>query len=64
MSIDPTTLGKVAVLTAMIVVINSGWLAAGASLAPLLRDPGRARLVNRSLAGVLVAAAALTVVRP
>jgi len=56
--------GKAAVLTAMIVVINTAWLAAGASLAPLLRDPGRARLVNRSLAGVLVAAAALTVVRP
>jgi threonine/homoserine/homoserine lactone efflux protein len=56
--------GKVAVLTAMIVVINTAWLAAGASLAPLLRDPARARLVNRSLAGVLVAAAAHTVVRP
>jgi len=55
---------KVAVLTGMIVVINAAWLAAGASLAPLLRDPARARLVNRSLAGVLVAAAALTVVRP
>ncbi len=55
--------GKVAVLTVMIVVINAAWLAAGSSLAPLLRDAGRARLVNRCLAGVLVAAA-LTVVRP
>ncbi|HSD02911.1 MAG TPA: LysE family transporter [Gaiellales bacterium] len=55
---------KVAVLTVMIVGINTAWLAAGSSLAPLLRDPGRARLVNRCLAGVLVAAAALTVVRP
>ena len=55
--------GKVAILTVMIVVINAAWLAAGSSLAPLLRDPGRARLVNRSLAGVLVAAAVLAVVR-
>lgn len=55
---------KVAVLTVMIVAINTAWLAAGSSLAPLLRDPARARLVNRCLAGVLVAAAALTVVRP
>ena len=55
---------KVAVLTVMIVFINTAWLAAGSSLAPLLRDPGRARLVNRGLAAVLVAAAAFTVVRP
>jgi threonine/homoserine/homoserine lactone efflux protein len=55
---------KVAVLAVMIVVINSTWLAAGASLAPLLRDARRARLVNGGLAGVLVAAAVLTVVRP
>ena len=52
---------KVAVLAVMIVVINAAWLAAGASLAPLLRDPGRARIVNRCLAGVLVAAAAFAV---
>lgn len=55
---------KVAVLTVMIVLINTAWLAAGSTLAPLLRDRGRARLVNRCLAGVLVAAAALTIVRP
>ncbi len=54
---------KTAVLTVMIVVINSTWLAAGASLAPLLRDPRRARSINAILAAVLVAAAALTVVR-
>jgi threonine/homoserine/homoserine lactone efflux protein len=52
---------KVAVLAMMIVVINAAWLAVGASLAPLLRDPVRARLVNRGLAGVLVAAAILAV---
>jgi threonine/homoserine/homoserine lactone efflux protein len=55
---------KTAVLTVMIVVINSTWLAAGASLAPLLRDPRRARRVNGALAAVLVVAAALTVIRP
>jgi threonine/homoserine/homoserine lactone efflux protein len=55
---------KTAVLTVMIVLINSTWLAAGASLAPLLRDPRRTRWINGALAAVLVAAAALTVVRP
>ena len=55
---------KVVVLAVMIVLINAGWLAAGSSLAPLLRDAGRARLVNRCLAGVLVAAAALAVLQP
>jgi threonine/homoserine/homoserine lactone efflux protein len=48
----------------MIVVINTAWLAAGTSLAPLLRNPRHARLVNRCLAAVLLAAAALTVLRP
>jgi threonine/homoserine/homoserine lactone efflux protein len=55
---------KTAVLTVMIVVINSTWLAAGASLAPLLRDPGRARSINAALAAMLVVAAALTAIRP
>jgi threonine/homoserine/homoserine lactone efflux protein len=55
---------KVAVLAVMIVAINTTWLAAGASLAPLLRDARRARVVNGGLAGVLVVAAALTVIRP
>jgi threonine/homoserine/homoserine lactone efflux protein len=55
---------KVAVLSVMIVVINAAWLAAGASLAPLLRDPRRARVVNTVLAATLVAAAVLTVARP
>jgi threonine/homoserine/homoserine lactone efflux protein len=53
---------KTAVLTVMIVVINAAWLAVGASLAPLLRDPGRSRLVNRLLAGALVAAVALALI--
>jgi threonine/homoserine/homoserine lactone efflux protein len=54
---------KVGVLSLMIVLINVTWLGAGASLAPLLRDPSRARVVNGTLAAVLVVAAALTVVR-
>ena len=53
---------KTVVLTAMIVVINSAWLAAGASLAPLLRDSRRSRVVNVTLAVALVAATALAVV--
>ena len=54
---------KVAVLGVLIVVINSTWLAAGASLAPVLRDPRRARIVNPALAVLLVAAAGLAVLR-
>jgi threonine/homoserine/homoserine lactone efflux protein len=52
---------KVAVLTAMIVVICSTWLVAGTSIAPLLRDPRRARLVNVALAVAVVGATALAV---
>jgi threonine/homoserine/homoserine lactone efflux protein len=48
---------KVAVLSAMVVLINGGWLAAGASLAPALRDPRRSRWINRAMAVLLVAAA-------
>ena len=46
---------KVAVLAAMIVLINATWLVAGASLAGRLQDPRRARAVNLVLAGALVA---------
>jgi threonine/homoserine/homoserine lactone efflux protein len=53
---------KAAVLTAMIVVINATWLLVGASLAPVLNDARRSRIVNRGLAGALVAATILTVV--
>ena len=48
---------KVAVLAAMIVLINTAWLLAGASLTSVLRNPRRARIVNIVLAAVLVAAA-------
>ena len=50
---------KIAVLTAMIVLINATWLLAGTSLAPFLRDPSRARVVNTALALALVGATAL-----
>jgi threonine/homoserine/homoserine lactone efflux protein len=59
----PDAAAKTAVLTGMIVVINTAWLAAGASLAPLLRDPRRGRWVNRGLAVLLVAAAGLALFR-
>jgi threonine/homoserine/homoserine lactone efflux protein len=53
---------KLVALTGMIVAINSAWLAAGASLAPVLRDPRRARWVNLGLAVALVVATAFALV--
>ena len=50
---------KIAVLTVMIIVICATWLFAGTSIAPVLRDPRRARQVNVALAVGLVAATAL-----
>jgi threonine/homoserine/homoserine lactone efflux protein len=52
---------KTSALTLMIIVINSAWLIAGASLAPVLRDPRRSRVINVALAVALVAATALAV---
>jgi threonine/homoserine/homoserine lactone efflux protein len=52
---------KVAVLTSMIIVICATWLFAGRSIAPVLRDPRRARYVNIALAVGLVTATALAV---
>lgn len=54
---------KVGVLAAMIVAIHVAWLLAGVSLATLLRDARRARILNVALAVVLVAATALALVR-
>jgi threonine/homoserine/homoserine lactone efflux protein len=51
---------KIVVLTVMIIVICATWLVAGRPIAPLLRDPRRARLVNAALAVGLVGATALT----
>jgi threonine/homoserine/homoserine lactone efflux protein len=52
---------KFAVLTAMIVVICTTWLVAGTTVAPLLRDRRRARVVNAILAVAVVGATALAV---
>ena len=52
---------KIVVLTVMIIAICATWLVAGRSIAPLLRDPRRARLVNAALAVGLVGATALAV---
>ena len=54
---------KVALLGLMIVLINTIWLLAGASLTRLLRQPRRARLVNVTLAVALVGASALAILR-
>jgi threonine/homoserine/homoserine lactone efflux protein len=61
---DATTdaLAKSGVLAGMIVLVMSAWAAAGASLAPFLRDPRRARIVNVGLAAALVVATAIAVV--
>ena len=45
---------KTCVLVVMIVIINTGWLAAGALLAPILRDPVRSRRANLALAAALI----------
>jgi threonine/homoserine/homoserine lactone efflux protein len=50
---------KTLVLSLMIVLIMTAWLTAGASLAPLLREPRRAHIINSILAAALVAATAL-----
>ncbi len=54
---------KTVALTMLIVVINTAWLAAGASLAPVLRDPARARRANVLLATALVVSTAAALVR-
>lgn len=54
---------KVALLSAMIVLISVAWLVAGATLAPLLRHPVRARVINVVLATALVGATVLALLR-
>jgi len=53
---------KTLALTLMIILISTAWLLAGASLAPVLRDPRRSRIINITLAMVLVAATTVAVV--
>ncbi|CEJ13746.1 Cysteine/O-acetylserine efflux protein [bacterium YEK0313] len=50
---------KIAVLTAMIVVIHVVWLVAGASFARLLRHPVAARVINIAFALLLLATVAV-----
>lgn len=54
---------KVALLSAMIVLISVAWLVASATLAPLLRHPVRARVINVVLATALVGATVLALLR-
>ena len=54
---------KVAVVGGMILVSSTAWLLAGRSLAPLLRRPRSARIVNGMLAAALIGAAALAFVQ-
>lgn len=60
-AVDAVT--KTVVLAAMVVLIMSAWLVAGVALAPVLRDPRRARVVNASLAAALAGATALALLR-
>jgi threonine/homoserine/homoserine lactone efflux protein len=45
----------------MIILICATWLVAGTSIAPLLREPRRARVVNAAHAVALVGATAIAV---
>jgi threonine/homoserine/homoserine lactone efflux protein len=53
---------KTALLSVMIVIIHICWLLAGASLSRVLHDPVSSRLVNVSLAAVLVTVTLLTLI--
>jgi threonine/homoserine/homoserine lactone efflux protein len=50
---------KVAILTAVIILICATWLMAGSSIAPMLRNRSRARIVNLALAAALLLATGL-----
>jgi threonine/homoserine/homoserine lactone efflux protein len=54
---------KASTLTAMIVVINAGWLLAGAWVAPVLHDPARSRRANVVLASALILSTAAALLR-
>jgi threonine/homoserine/homoserine lactone efflux protein len=55
---------KLAVLSAMIVLIHLAWLLAGVSLSRVLHDPLLSRLVNVALAVLLVAMTAMALLSP
>ena len=52
---------KTVLVAGMIVFIHVGWLLAGASLARVLRDPLASRIVNVTLAGILVVTSLIAV---
>jgi threonine/homoserine/homoserine lactone efflux protein len=52
---------KLAVLVVVMVLVLAGWLVVGAVFASVVRDPGRARVVNLVLAAALVVTTALAV---
>lgn len=53
---------KTLALTLMAIFICTVWLLAGASLAPVLRDPRRSQIMNITLAVILVGATAATAI--
>src|SRR5258708_7748270 len=53
-------LAKTLTLTLMAILICTGWLLAGAPLAPVLRNPRVSRIMNITLAVILVGATAAT----
>lgn len=62
-SVSTDTAAKTAALSMMIILILTAWLIGGVSLARLLRDPHRARIINIALAAAMVGATALAVLR-
>jgi threonine/homoserine/homoserine lactone efflux protein len=55
------TLAKIAILTAMIVLIHWAWLIGGTLFAGLLRQPTISRLVNLAFAALLVLSTAMAI---
>ncbi len=62
-SVSTDIAARTAALSVMIILILTAWLVAGASLARLLRDPHRARIINTALAAAMVGATAFAVLR-
>lgn len=62
--VTPVTdaVAKAVALTPMIVLISTAWLLAGASLAPVLRNPRRSRIMNITLAVTLAGATVIAAV--
>lgn len=54
---------KIAVLVGVNIVVNIAWLGIGAGFSSALRNPRTGRALNWSLAGLLLASVAYTVLR-